>query len=149
MLVNPDTKVTIENMDAILRFLPIFEADGFTFGEWEAGATSDGEIVMPEKDGVLQMPEVEYSDEVWEFVSAAEKNNWIIRFDWRSWTWEAAPYLDSQEVLKTADVEVLRKLLTAHIRNERFCTGHLLSVLKSGHIAAILKRLREIREELR
>lgn len=73
------------------------------------------------------------------------KNRWIIDFDWPSWGDEARRY-EHEEILATADLETIRKLLTGHVRNDRFCEGHLLSVLESGLITAILRRLRVIRE---
>jgi len=36
------------------------------------------------------------------------------------------------------------KLITASLRYERFCDGHLGDVIKSGHIAAILRRLKQL-----
>lgn len=41
----------------------------------------------------------------------------------------------------------LRKLLTAHVRADRFSEGHLASVLESRHITAMLRRLKRIREQ--
>jgi hypothetical protein len=35
-----------------------------------------------------------------------------------------------------------------HVRADRFVEGHLASVLESGHITAILRRLRGIREQM-
>ena len=36
------------------------------------------------------------------------------------------------------------KLIMASVRYERFCDGHLGEVIKSGHIAAILRRLEQL-----
>jgi hypothetical protein len=36
------------------------------------------------------------------------------------------------------------KLITASLRYERFCDGHLGEVIKSGHVAAILRRLKRL-----
>ena len=45
------------------------------------------------------------------------------------------------------------KLITGHLRSERFCDGHLHSVFESGHLTAILRRLDQVankhRERLR
>ena len=50
--------------------------------------------------------------------------------------------------LETADLTTLRKLLTTHVRADRFSEGHLAGVLQSGHIVAVLRRLRKIRDQL-
>jgi hypothetical protein len=41
----------------------------------------------------------------------------------------------------------LRKLLTTHVRADRFVEGHLAGVLESGHMLAILRRLKDIRQQ--
>ena len=43
---------------------------------------------------------------------------------------------------------VVCELVTAHVRADRFVEGHLVSVFESGHITAILRRLKQIREEM-
>jgi hypothetical protein len=47
--------------------------------------------------------------------------------------------------LETANLLTLRKLLTVHVRKDRFVEGHLARMLECGHITAILRRLREVR----
>jgi hypothetical protein len=42
----------------------------------------------------------------------------------------------------------VRKLLTTHIRADRFIEGHLAGVLENGHIVAVLRRLRTIRDQM-
>jgi len=37
-------------------------------------------------------------------------------------------------MLERADLETIRKLLTLHVRKERFCEGHLLGMFESGHL---------------
>jgi Family of unknown function (DUF6508) len=49
-------------------------------------------------------------------------------------------------LLAQADLLTLRKLLTAHVRQDRFIEGHLAQMLENGHISAILRRLRELRD---
>lgn len=72
----------------------------------------------------------------------------IIVFDWTSWGDEVKRYQAEPEALARANLLTLRKLLTAHIRADRFVEGRLASVLESGHIAAILRRLKQIRDEM-
>jgi O-acetyl-ADP-ribose deacetylase len=56
--------------------------------------------------------------------------------------------MDDPKAIAGADLLTLRKLLTAHVRGDRFTEGHLAAVLEKGHILAILKRLEQIRAEL-
>ncbi len=132
--MNEPPKLTTDNIDAVLRFLPIFEADGFTFGEW-----------MPFEGG---LPAFSFSDEAGQFIDALYHNNWVIPFDWGEWQDEARRITESPEHLNHANLETLRKLLTLHVRTERFCEGHLCSMFESGNLTAILSRLRAIRQSL-
>jgi len=50
--------------------------------------------------------------------------------------------------LKNADIKIIRKLLTLHIRKERFYEGHLIDIIDSGHMVIILNRLVQIRENM-
>jgi hypothetical protein len=121
-------------MDAILKYLPFFEEQDYQFGQW----------VEPEG----QFPYFSFSPEVEEFIDALHKQGMIIPFDWTSWREEAERYQTDAKALETADLLTLRKLLTVHVRAERFAEGHLASVFESGHIAAILHRLKQIREKM-
>ena len=56
-----------------------------------------------------------------------------------TYTYDVANY-----ALASADLLTLRKLLTTHIRADRFTEGHL----ESGHITAILRQLKQIRDAL-
>ena len=52
------------------------------------------------------------------------------------------------EMLEPADLETIRKLLTLHVRKERFCEGHLLGMFESGHLTKLLRRLHAIRRDM-
>lgn len=122
-----------EQLDAVLRYLPIFAQHGFTFGEWH----------MPEG----QFPFYAMNDEVLEFIQALYDQDIVFVFNWGSWQEEAQRIMSEPAVLQQADLLTLRKLLTTHIRKDRFVEGHLASVLESGHITAILRRLQNIRDQ--
>ena len=127
-------EIGLQQMDAILQYLPIFETQDYQFGQW----------VKPEG----QFPYFSFSPEVDEFIGALRKQGMIIPFDWTSWRKEAERYQADPKALETADLLTLRKLLTVHVRAERFAEGHLASVFESGHIAAVLHRLKQIREKM-
>ncbi len=46
--------------------------------------------------------------------------------------------------IEEADLLTIVKLLTSLIRGDRFCEGHLLSVMGDGTILRILNRLKQI-----
>jgi len=82
-----------------------------------------------------------------EFIKTLYACNFIQPFDWGSWQDEAAKYIDYPHLLDSAALETVIKLLTAHVRKERFCNGHLAWVISNGHLLKILKRLSEIRKK--
>ena len=57
--------------------------------------------------------------------------------------------MDSPKKVERVDATTIQKLLTTHSRADRFCEGHLASMFESGHIVAILWRLRAIREKMK
>lgn len=122
-----------EQIDAILGHLSRFEQSSFKFGEWTA----------PEG----QMPFFSLSDEAAEFVRALYRQGLVIAFDWRSWKEEAKQYQINSAALATADLLTIRKLLTLHVRTDRFAEGHLEKVYEKGNLTAILQRLKQIRDE--
>jgi hypothetical protein len=123
-----------QQLDAVLRFLPLFEQPGAVFGAWHS----------PEG----AMPYYSMSREAMDFVQALYDEGIVYPFDWKSWQGEAEKYVSDPEALKEADLLVLRKLLTTHVRKDRFVEVHLASMLASGHITAILRRLKELREQM-
>ena len=121
-------------LDAVLRFLPVFERPDYQFGEWN----------YPEG----RFPYYACRGEVDDFVGALYKAGMIFPFDWPGWQAEARRYLDDPAALDTAGTLTLRKLLITHVRQDRFAEGHLGSILERGHITAILRRLKVIRGEM-
>lgn len=123
--------VTAAQIDALLPFLSDFEAEGYSYGEWRSAEGGLGDYAD--------------SDEVRVFVQVLYRHGWIVPFDWPSWQDEAERLVGSPEELAEVDAATIRRLLTVHVRKDRFCEGHLAEVLESGHILALLRRLREIR----
>ena len=118
--------------DEILKFLSDFESPAFQFGCWH----NDGE----------GLPEYELRQVARSFVKTLYKTGWVVSFDWSEWQDAAARYVDSKEAVRTADVATLQKLLTTHVRKDRFCEGHLAAMFESGHLTAILRRIHTFRE---
>ena len=126
-------KVTKENILKILEFLPYFESEDHVFFQIDNQNLMDPYV---------------YDGKVLDFIKTLYDENIIYSFDWVKWQPEAIEYYDSLDLLKNADLDTLRKLLTVHIRKERFCSGHLAQVIKTGHLLNILKRLNEIKFQL-
>ena len=125
--------VTRKQIDSILLFLDRFEEAGFSAGNWNY------------KPG--QMPWFNFDESVKEFYQVLYDNNWVMpEFGWTEWQDAAKEYVKSSDKIASADVVTVQKLFTTHVRKDRFCEGHLASMFKNGHILALLRRLKEIRE---
>lgn len=125
---------TREDLVAIAEMLPAIVRVQSQPHEWRGGE---------QPDGTLQMPYVEYAPEVSALISALYARSITIAFDWGAWQDEARRFLE-EDVLARATVDDVRRLLTLHVRKDRFVEGHLGGMVERGHIAAILRRLGEL-----
>ena len=88
-----------------------------------------------------------YSKEANEFIVTVKKENLTIIYDWTNWQDEASRYFEDPDLLMSANITTIKKLLTIIIRKERFCSGFLVDATKSGVILGILKRLEALGAE--
>jgi hypothetical protein len=128
--------VAAKQIDAILPFLERFESAGFSAGIWKG----------PEG----QMPWFDFDEAVMEFQKALYDHGWVTpAFDWTEWQQPAQEFVNSQEKVDKADLPTILKLFTAHVRADRFCEGHLAAMFENGHIVALLRRLKAIRNMMK
>jgi hypothetical protein len=92
------------------------------------------------------MGQLEYHPTVSAFMHVCYENGMVFSFNWGAWSDEAHRYMKDPQLIMSAGLKTCMKLLTTHLRAERFCYGHLEGVLRSGHITAILRRLRQFAE---
>lgn len=130
---DPATAPDAARLDALLAFLPRFEQPGYVFGEW---------VRRPG-----QFPFYQPTSEVRQFLDALPASGLIIPYDWSAWRGTAQRYLEDPAALAGADLETLSRLLTLHVRQDRFVEGHLAAMLEAGHITALLRRLRHLRDQ--
>jgi len=89
-------------------------------------------------------PTIVNSRQLGQLVELAHDSNLVYPFNWQAWPEEAARYCNDPTLLSSADLSTIRKLLTVHVRKDRFCGGHLAAMVEEGHLIAILYRLREL-----
>ena len=65
----------------------------------------------------------------------------LVRFDWPEWQATAEEYVARPNLVAQADLETVRRLITTHVRKERFSEGHFGEMVRCGHIRALVKRL--------
>ena len=124
--------ITNRQIDAILPFLERFEARDFSPGAWDSST------------GVL--PNFNGHEAVSEFVQTLYDHGWVTpAFDWTELSEEAMEFANSPDKVRQADLPTILKLLTAHVRADRFSDGHFAQMLENGHISAILNRLQQLR----
>lgn len=127
---------TAKQIEALLPFWDRFTAEGFSVGTWHSPPG--------------HFPWFEFSESVTEFQRALYDNGWIApSFDWGEWQETAKEYVESPEKLESADAKTIQNLFTTHVRMERFCEGHLAAMFEKGHIMALLRRLKAIREKIK
>lgn len=134
------SELTVKRLDQVLAFLPVFQ---------EAIASPDQRLyeVNPQ---VQPMEPYIYSPEVNQFIQLLYDEGFILHsFDWGIWLEEANSYQVEPERIQSADLVIIQKLMTTHIRSERFKSGHLAQLLDNGHLVALLLRLAAIQDELR
>lgn len=127
-------QITIEKWQAIFELIPTIEQ-----------TENFGEFIPNERisDNFSIYKGFESSRVVDEFVKRAYDNNLIVSFDWMQWD-EGRKIIESEtKDFSGFDKNTLCKLLIAHIRNDRFCDGWLISRFSDGTILNILKTLKK------
>lgn len=119
----------------LLSHLPIIAAPGFVAGEWEGGEKR--------ADGSYAMPWWQPSTEAEAFVADVFASGAGFTFAWVDWA-EQQPIelLRDPEAVADADLMTCRRLLTMHVRRNRFFEGHLEWAFGSGYFVAVLRRIK-------
>lgn len=120
----------------LIELIPLVEKTQ-KFGEMAGGEkVENGVIIMPywnQNAIVSQFQEIVYNIPI------------IISFDWGSWEEGRIIARDENFDFDTIDIPTKCKLITAIIRNDRFCDGALIEAFESG---LILKILRSIKNQI-
>jgi Family of unknown function (DUF6508) len=114
------------SVDRMLAFLPEFERGDFATALQYYKATG--------KD----LPQVE------RLCSEVYRSGFVFPFDWLAWKKQEASSALTTESVARADMLSLRKIMTACVRQDRFCGGFLSSVCSSGLVKRVLERLRDL-----
>ena len=119
--------VTPEGIAKVLQHIPFLEQSSEAKYEYR-------------KDFSLFDPYL-YSEKTVELLSNLSEAGLVQSFDWPSWRENAERYIENPELVQHADLETLQKLITTHLRAERFISGHIAQMIDNGHLLAILQRL--------
>ena len=121
------TETELENWRGLLAFLPALRNRTPDF--WRVGVWGDMTSVVS----------TETAKSLFKYIY--EHDLLLKDFDWMAWQHEALAYLDYRLRLETADLATIQKLLTAHIRADRFSEGHYDAILENGFLRDLLERL--------
>jgi hypothetical protein len=139
--VSPKTDF-LPQLRALARYLPALENPDFCAGAVIPGRKTESEEFI--------MPYVVYSDIAEDFVEAAYDHGCVLTgFRWVVWANadEAQSLCHDPSKLARATPEQLLRLLTAIIRQDRFCEGVLLRAFESGLILGIVRRAAAILDD--
>ena len=128
-------KPTPESIKKILEFLPKFQGKKFKPGKWHPSEQID--------KNTSTFPYYEYSISVRKFLHTLYDEGFIYPFDWGSWDY-GVKLNRNPELLQKANLLTLRKLMTAHVRQDRFCEGHLAGIFENGLVIRLLERLQQL-----
>lgn len=124
-------------MEDLLSLIPELESYKGSFGEHD----------FRKEGNTLHMGSFFYSPLLDSIIDSIREAGLYFPFDWPSWQDEAERICYEKGELEKTDLETIRKLLTLHIRKERFCEGHLADVCESGLMLSTLRRLKTLWDE--
>jgi hypothetical protein len=116
-----------DNIREVADYLPVLESIAPADRVWSQDASG-----------------CEYHPLIESLLDSFRLNHFVQIFDWVQWQPQAEPFLENILLIEQADLETCVRLITLHVRKERFCAGHVGDVIASGHISAILRRLADL-----
>lgn len=130
-----------KDVDAVIRFLPILKRlpKKKVVARWPT-------MWKNEKGDWVIDTDTEYNPKVESLIGELCEHGFVGSFDWPEWQNYAQRLVRHPELVEKADMRTCIKLLTTHVRKERFCSGHFGEMVEIGHITAILRRLAELRK---
>jgi O-acetyl-ADP-ribose deacetylase len=133
---DPD-RIDKEGLEDLISLIPGLKSHKGSFGEHDICTQA----------GLTRMGPFIYSPLLEMIMSAIQRSGLKIVFDWPAWQDEALRICNEPGELERADLETIRKLLTLHLRKERFCEGHLAAVCEEGLMLRTLQRLKALHDE--
>ena len=137
------SKVTRQGIARLVGFLPGLTPEentetqfGLPPGAHQTGANS------------FEIDPSTLSDVPTEFIQACYDEGFVQPFDWMSWHSTQPAELRPDASFDDAELSTIIKLLTLHIRADRFGDGHFLVALRNGTISKILRQLAELGEQM-
>ncbi|MBU1014808.1 MAG: hypothetical protein KKG99_17575 [Bacteroidetes bacterium] len=126
-------EIAPEEIKKILEFKSVIESDSIN----KALSATNEPYEFYEEENITQ------------FLQQLDISGFNLIFDYQAWLEEQSyEKLSDLDFLQKADLDTLRKLMTAHIRTERFLTGHLKEQFGNGYMAIFFARLEELYQQM-
>ena len=123
---------TQQDWKPLIELIPKVESTS-KFGEWAGGEK--------EENKTIKFPYCIEAPIVSQFLDIVYRMPIIISFDWGAWE-EGREIVSNDEFdFDTLGIPAKCKLITAIVRNDRYCDGALVSAFESGLILRVLKSI--------
>lgn len=126
--------ISKKDWEKLFKLIPEIEK---TKGFVESGGIVDD---PNNPEGFMITPIIE-KNIVWDLEKTLDELNLLIAFDWSNWD-EGRKIASSQD-FEDKDTITLLKLISAFIRNNRFCDGALAGQFENKSIEKILKQIKK------
>jgi hypothetical protein len=130
-----ETLITITGIDTLLGYLPYFSSKRARFGQpmrIDHGCTTFSSLTKKSQ----------------RFCNACYTHHFVQPFDWHAWSREHERLVFNGDAIEELCLADIGRLLTTHLRGDRYCDQHLLGVMRSGQMRRILKRLQQLRPDM-
>lgn len=125
---------TSQEIEELVSYLPLLYAEGFTpIKQWCGGKSDKGDYII--------MPWPEYDEIVEKFFRVLTQECWT---DPGYRLQDAGRMLMDHDVIKVADLDQIKTMLTFCVRGEHFCDGSWGATIEDGRIRRLLERLAEL-----
>ena len=125
---------TRKDWQPLLDLIPRIEKTK-SFGKEIGGGMDD--------NGAYHLPNWSSSEIVHEFLEIVYDIPIVIDFNWAAWDEGSKMASDENFDYDTIDIPTKCKLITAFVRNDRFCDGALAGAFERGTILKILKSIQK------
>lgn len=121
--------------EELFEYINYFENNGIEFCRWNS---------MKGEEGQLQINGPVYDEGVYAFIEKIYESDLLEHDYLKYFEQHSIDKNDLSELIKTADFELLKAIITWYVRGERFCDGLWGSAIGHKVFLKILYRLQEI-----
>jgi len=134
--------VSPDALTAILKFVPRLQK----LRREEVFIHSPGEMIAEEP--LTFRMHGEYHPLLDRFRLALYRHGFIQDYNWPNFHKRALAIYEQPQLLRRVTIRTCVKLLTFHVRRDRFMDGHFACMIQEGHMTAILQHMVELKDRM-